>query len=100
MKNSELNSPYLAEIATKHPYSLLSEDEFNKLFENCKYVKFKPGQILLRPDELPQRLLFVLNGQVRLLGKHPLTKEPFTLQLKGPGQLLGWASLLRGEACE
>ena len=100
MINSQANNSYIAEIAAKYPYTLLSESQFNALFEDFKFVKFKPGQVLLRPDELPQRLLFVLSGKVRLLAKHPSTKDPFTLQLKGSGQLLGWVSLLRGEACE
>ena len=100
MINSQANNSYIAEIATKYPYTLLSKLQFNSLFEDFKFVKFQPGQVLLRPDELPQRLLFVLSGKVRLLAKHPLSKDPFTLQLKGSGQLLGWVSLLRGEACE
>ena len=37
---------------------------------------------------------------MRLLGPDPSDNRPITLAKRGPGQLLGWVSLLRGGACE
>ncbi|WP_255326805.1 ABC transporter transmembrane domain-containing protein [Synechococcus sp. CC9616] len=65
-----------------------------------KILSFDPGQLILRPDEIPRRLFLVFQGSVRLLAKRPDNREAITLCRRGPGQLLGWVSLLRGSPCE
>ena len=40
----------------------------------------------------------MVEGKVRLLGE--LDGDIFTIDSRGAGQILGWSSLLRGEACE
>lgn len=39
-------------------------------------------------------------GQARVLGYDQRSQTPASLQVAGPGQVLGWASLVRGEGCE
>ena len=87
-------------ISGQAPYSLLSSDQQNLLFENAKLVNFNPGQVVLRSDQLPSRLYLFISGRIRLLTQSFQTREPLTLDLRGSGQLVGWVSVLRGAACE
>ncbi len=91
---------YCQQLGGQAPFSLLPAELRHSWFGGGKLLRYQPGQYLLRPDELPERLLLVLQGQVRLLVNDPDDQRPITLEKRGPGQLLGWASLLRGEACE
>ena len=99
MASDQLHS-LLDQIAGQQPYSILSSDEFNLLFDDSKLVKYEPGQIILRPDELPSRLSLVVQGSIRLLAKRPDNSDSITLCKRGSGQLVGWVSLLRCSPCE
>ena len=70
------------------------------MFEDASIKRVDVGQVILRPDELPSNVYLLLQGGVRLLGPDPSDNRPITLAKRGPGQLLGWVSLLRGGACE
>ena len=61
---------------------------------SAELLQFKPGQFLCRPQELPDRVYLVFKGQVRLLAPDPDDGQLITLEKRGPGQLLGWSSLL------
>ncbi|MCP9891978.1 peptidase domain-containing ABC transporter [Cyanobium sp. Aljojuca 7D2] len=91
---------YRQQLAGQAPFALLPTELCANWFAGGKLLRYQPGQYLLRPDELPERTLLVLQGQVRLLVNDPQDQRPITLEKRGPGQLLGWASLLRGEPCE
>lgn len=82
------------------PFDQLPEDQAVLLLEQAELRSFSPGQRLLRPDELPDRWFLVVKGDVRFLVTDPDALEVTTLERRGPGQLLGWGSLLRGEPCE
>ena len=63
-----------------------------------KLVRLSPGQTLISKKELQDRIYLVISGQVRLLVE--TESDTITLDRRGPGQFLGWSSLLRGEPCE
>lgn len=88
------------QIANQHPYNLLEQDHLDDFLHSFQLFKYAPGQVLLRPDELPSSVFLILHGKVRMLAKNPDTNEPITLALRGSGQLFGWVSLLRGDPCE
>lgn len=86
------------QLIRQRPISLLSEPAAQSLLAAATLRRFPIGSRLLRSDELPAEVLLVVSGEVRLL----ITAggEQFTLCKRGSGQLLGWSSLLRAEACE
>ena len=86
------------QLIRQPPFSLLSEQAAESLLAAATLRRFPIGARLLRSDELPAEVLLVVSGEVRLL----ITSggEQFTLCKRGSGQLLGWSSLLRAEACE
>jgi len=67
------------------------------LLEPCR---FRMGQTLLRPDVLPDGLLLIQEGQIRSLGPEPGGTGLRTIERLGPGSLVGWAGILRGQPCE
>ena len=82
------------------PFSLLPGDQLQRWLHSCSRVRFQPGERLLRPDELNSSLYLVLKGEVRLIALGAEDEGQISLGLRGPGQLLGWASLLRAAPTE
>ena len=72
----------------------LETDEFENWIGVAQRYTFKPGERLLRPDELIDNIFLVVDGNVRLIGFNQ-NNEQISLGLRGPGQLLGWVSLMR-----
>ena len=58
------------------------------------------GQELLRPDRLPEFCFCIVEGRGRLLHADPGLRRPVTLAYSQPGDLVGWAGLVRRSPCE
>ena len=76
----------------------LSEEGLKKLLERTNLQRFKIGQILSDPHNVPSTVLLLLRGQCRLLIRGD--RGPRTLERLQPGSLVGIASLLRCSPCE
>ena len=63
-------------------------------------LKYPMGRPLVSNRAMPQDFTLIYQGQVRLLGYDPRTDSPVTLSLLGPGDAVGWISLVRQVACE
>ena len=90
----------LQQVARQSPFSDLDPEQRADWFAGASLLKLVAGERLLRPDQLPQQVLLLVKGEVRLLVEDPTDRRPITLEKQGKGQLLGWSSLLRGAACE
>ena len=86
------------QLVSQQPFALLDETGINTLFDSALVRRFAIGSRLLRPDELPAEVFLVLRGEVRLLVNSG--SEEITLCKRGSGQMIGWSSLVRAEACE
>ena len=89
----------MASFRRQQPFSLLSPDDLNRWLGRAKLLKMRPGQQLLKPNQLQNRIYLVMRGTVRLLVQLD-EREVITLDRRGAGQFLGWVSLLRAEPCE
>lgn len=98
MTSSGLSSTLRSQLINQKPFSLLTESAAHELFNSAVLRSFNIGIRLLRPDELPSEILLVLQGEVRFLVGTGSSSS--TLCKRGPGQILGWSSLLRAESCE
>lgn len=88
-------------LASQAPFSLLTANQLESWFAGGVSRRiFKPGERLLRPDELNNYLYLVLSGEVRLIAYSDESNGQISLDKRGTGQLLGWVSLVRGEASE
>ena len=64
----------------------------------CGVLHFALGAQLCEPDEITARILVILQGQTRLVGRH--NGRLTTVGKFGPGSVVGAASLLSGAPCE
>lgn len=88
---------YLSDVA---PFDHLPSEVLQTLAEKSQLLRYRMGQPILRRETMPHQVVLIREGQVRLLGYDPYTKNPITLKLLGPGDLLGLAGPARGVACE
>ena len=58
------------------------------------------GHELLVANQLPSQFYAVVEGRARLLHHDPGVRRPLTLALSHPGDLVGWAGLVRRYPCE
>jgi ATP-binding cassette subfamily B protein len=58
------------------------------------------GQVILRRETMPAQVLFLMEGQARLLGQIPKSMSPATLEILKSGAIVGWQSLIRNLPCE
>ena len=50
------------------PFSFLTKEEFNNWLASTKFIEYKTGQRLFRPDELNDSSMIVIKGSVRHMG--------------------------------
>ena len=93
-------SSLLSQLVDQVPFSLLPTDIFNDWLSISSRLRFSPGERILRPDEITNSLYVVLKGEIRLIAIGDEQEGQITLCKRGPGQLLGWLSLLRGSPSE
>ena len=68
--------------------------------QSAKRLRYSPGDRLIRPDEINPEILLILEGTVRLIAIGDEQEGSFTLDKRGAGQLIGWASLMRASPTE
>ena len=87
------------DLLTQIPaFAACSRITLERIRSEGKLVRFGVGHIMSSGQIVPNRVLLQLNGRARLLGQH--NGKLNTLALLKAGNLIGVASLLRGEGCE
>ena len=92
-------SASVRQLLNNSPFSLLPDNLRTCLEERCELIRYELGARILSPDQFPPGLLVVLQGDVRLMARLS-SNRVITIDRRGPGQLLGWVSLLSGQPCE
>ena len=83
----------------EHPaFCGVSDASVSRLERECNMFRFDLGGQLSDPNEIPARILVILQGQARLVGRH--NGRLTTVGKFGPGSVIGAASLLAGSPCE
>jgi len=78
----------------------LGDDRLHWLAQRARPFHCTVGQELLRPDRMPEYCFCIVEGRGRLLHDDPGLRRPVTLAYSQPGDLVGWAGLVRREPCE
>ena len=81
-------------------FSGLSSEDLYWLSERCTPFTCAVGQSLLLNDRLPEYCYVIVEGKGRVLHQDPSVKRPLTLAYSNPGDLVGWAGLIRRSPCE
>ena len=88
-------------LANKPPFNKLSENALKtQLVGKCQLLGYHAGQPLFDREKMPNQIAIIYQGQARVLGYEQRSQRHISLQLAGPGEILGWAGLLRGMPCE
>ena len=78
----------------------LGDERLSWLAERSKPFVCPVGQELLLADRIPDHCFCVVEGRGRLLHDDPGLRRPVTLAFCNPGDLIGWAGLVRRSPCE
>ena len=78
----------------------LDQDRLCWLASHSRAFICPVGKDLLLPNRMPDFCFCVVEGRGRLLHEDPGLRRPVTLALAKPGDLLGWAGLVRRTPCE
>ena len=78
----------------------LGADRLKWLASRAQPFHCTVGQELLRPDRMPEFCFCIVEGRGRLLHDDPGLRRPVTLAYSQPGDLVGWAGLVRRSPCE
>ena len=78
----------------------LGDERLRWLAQRARPFHCTVGQELLRPDRMPEYCFCIVDGRGRLLHEDPGLRRPVTLAYSQPGDLVGWAGLVRRDPCE
>jgi ATP-binding cassette subfamily B protein len=87
-------------LADTPPFDRLPIEALSQLAKTSQLYRYRIGQPIATPEKLPGLVNVLVEGQVRVLGHDPTVQTPITLKLLEPGAIIGWLSLMRGQACE
>ena len=73
----------------------LSIEEIDFLKNDIKEISFKPGEPINDLNTLPEGIIFILEGKLRLIA-YDQKKEPFSLETYEKGEIAGSQQLIRG----
>ena len=85
-------------IAETSAFKNCSSTTLERIYSEGNLVLFSVGQALSTSSIIPNRVLIILKGTVRLIGKH--NGQLNSLTKLEVGEIVGLASLLRADPCE
>ena len=95
------NSTTFESILSRFPaFRELSPAEISWLASKAKLFHSNIGQELLVANSIPNYCFCIIEGRGRLLHQDPGLGRPVTLAYSHPGDLVGWAGLVRRYPCE
>jgi ATP-binding cassette subfamily B protein len=87
-------------LAKTPPFDRLAPDKRKSLGAKCQLLRYRIGQRLFERDKMPNQIAIIYDGQVRVLGYDQRSQSQVSLKRVGSGEILGWASLVRGMSSE
>jgi HlyD family secretion protein len=82
------------------PFDQLSPPSLQQLAAKLQPLRYRAGQTIFSRDKTPTHIAILYHGQARLLGYAHGDSVSETIQELNPGDVFGWASLIRGIPCE
>lgn len=88
---------FLAKLAI---FAELPDPLLATLASQFRFLRYRLGQSIFVREAMPTQVAILYEGQARLLGYDPRTQVPTTVKRLETGEIMGWASLVRGIPCE
>lgn len=82
------------------PFDRLSVETVRSLVSKTPLVRYRIGQGMLDRSKLPDRVLIIYQGQARVLGFDHRSQKSVSLQVAGPGAVVGMTGTIRQTPCE
>ncbi|MBD2438174.1 peptidase domain-containing ABC transporter [Nostoc sp. FACHB-110] len=95
-----IKSAFQEFIAHLEGFAQLPSPVLINVAEKLEAWRYRIGQKIIGKEGIPNKIIFLYEGQVRLLGYEPQTQSVTTLNLLRPGAIIGEISCLRQVACE
>ncbi|BBD59547.1 cyclic nucleotide-regulated ABC bacteriocin/lantibiotic exporter [Nostoc sp. HK-01] len=95
-----IKSAFQEFIATLEGFDQLPLEVIVSISEKLEAWRYRIGQKIIGNESILQKVIFLYEGQVRLLGYEPQTQTAITLKLLKPGAIIGEISFLRQVPCE
>tara|TARA_E500000331_G_scaffold144358_1_gene140605 strand:- start:38 stop:595 length:558 start_codon:yes stop_codon:yes gene_type:complete len=92
------NSNYQLNIKSIQCFHQISDSLLNSIEKESKLVKYKIGDSITQGDIIPNKILLILSGEVRLTTNASTNTE--TIAILKAGSFIGLASFLRAVPCE
>ncbi len=89
----------LKKLFSAAPFNLLGSEWLERYESESELIRYELGARILNPRQMPPGILILVRGEIRLMACLS-TQRTITLDRRGPGQMIGWSSLLRSEPCE
>ena len=93
-------STLLGLLAKFEPFRGVDESLLAEICADATPCSCSAGHELLSPHTPPEQVYAVVEGRARLLHHDPGVSRPLTLALSHPGDLVGWAGVVRRHPCE
>lgn len=87
-------------LAQTKPFSSLNQNQINTLSAKCQLLRYRPGQAVFEREKMPTQIVMIYEGKARQLAYDQRKQSLVSLRLIGPGEILGWVSLIRGIASD
>ncbi len=87
-------------IAKLEGFDQLPDEVLLNLLENIHPTRYRVGQRILGKEKIPDRIMIIYDGRVRLLAYDPRTQAPTTLKFLEYGDVLGEIGIFRQVGCE
>lgn len=81
-------------------FSSIDQEKLAWLASRARPFHCSVGQQLLLSDRMPEYCYCIVEGRGRVLHHDPALGRPVTLAYSQPGDLIGWAGLVRRSPCE
>jgi ATP-binding cassette, subfamily B, bacterial HlyB/CyaB len=85
-------------LTTVAPFNQLSNSQRTRLNEVGQVFRYRVGQPIVTPEQIPLQISILMQGQARSLGK--VDQDLMTLERLEPGAIIGWNTHLRGVSGE
>ncbi|MEA5507377.1 peptidase domain-containing ABC transporter [Halotia wernerae UHCC 0503] len=95
-----IKSEFQEFITTLEGFDQLPSEAIATLSEQLQAWRYRIGQKIVGKEKIPDQVIILYEGQVRLLGYDPQTQIPTTLKLLQSGAIIGEVDLWREVACE
>ena len=92
--------PLSAQLRRFPAFAEIEPEILQWLASNVRLFQAPVGQEVLSRNVPPDHCFGILEGRGRLLHHDPGERRPLTLALCQPGDLVGWAGLVRHRPCE